>query len=152
MVNAARPKKYFTLEEANAILPLVRSIAADITTLSAELQDRRRRLAQLRSRQRPDRRDVYSEELEQADQALTEEERQVEEYARELAGLGVETEAAAEGLFAFPSLQNGREIQLCWKFGEPRVAHWHESGADRRQRRPLDTLDADFSAGLNPSP
>ena len=39
------------------------------------------------------------------------------------------------GLLDFPALRDGRTVYLCWKSGEPRVAHWHgieERFADRK--------------------
>ena len=42
----AKPKKkYFTLEEANATLPLLRAILRDVTTRFNELQTLRKKLA-----------------------------------------------------------------------------------------------------------
>lgn len=153
MGQAARTKKYFTVAEANAALPLVRAIAGDLTTLAAELRDRRKQLGRLQARRRPERGDVFSEELEQTLRDLADEENRLEEYTEELAGLGVETEAAAEGLYVFPSRQAGRDILLCWKLGEPRVAHWHAPGEGRFERRPLESAPTDdFPAGLAPPP
>jgi hypothetical protein len=40
------------------------------------------------------------------------------------------------GLLDFPSIRDGRPIYLCWKAGEPRLAHWHgtdESFVDRKR-------------------
>ncbi len=42
-----RGKKYFTEAEANATLPLVRSIVKDITELAVSLRDRHERLTRL---------------------------------------------------------------------------------------------------------
>ena len=39
------------------------------------------------------------------------------------------------GLLDFPAIREGRPIYLCWKAGEPRLAHWHgtdESFVDRK--------------------
>ena len=41
-------KKYYTVAEANATLPLVRSILRDITELAVDLQERHNRLARLK--------------------------------------------------------------------------------------------------------
>ena len=38
-------RKYFTVEQANAMLPLVRAIVKDLADLSREVIDRRERLA-----------------------------------------------------------------------------------------------------------
>ena len=40
----ARRKKYFTVTEANATLPLLRSILRDVTELARELHERHERL------------------------------------------------------------------------------------------------------------
>jgi len=33
------------------------------------------------------------------------------------------------GLVDFPSRLDGREVYLCWRFGEDEIAHWHELDA-----------------------
>ncbi len=32
----------------------------------------------------------------------------------------------AHGLVDFPAERFGREVLLCWMYGEPEVAYWHE--------------------------
>jgi hypothetical protein len=44
---------------------------------------------------------------------------------------------AETGLVDFPSQREGRVIQLCWRLGEDRVAHWHEVDAGFQARKPL---------------
>jgi hypothetical protein len=44
---------------------------------------------------------------------------------------------AETGLVDFPSLREGRAVQLCWRLGEDRVAHWHEVDAGVQARKPL---------------
>ncbi|HEV8573035.1 MAG TPA: DUF2203 domain-containing protein [Actinomycetota bacterium] len=44
---------------------------------------------------------------------------------------------AESGLVDFPSEREGRVVQLCWKLGEDRVAHWHENDAGFQARKPL---------------
>ena len=52
---ADRPKKHFTVEEANRRLPLVRAIVEDIVGLFHEVHDRKERLLKIRQSSRPDR-------------------------------------------------------------------------------------------------
>lgn len=44
------------------------------------------------------------------------------------------------GLIDFPALVNGRQVWLCWRLGEDRVAWWHEVTAGFDSRQPLETI------------
>ena len=63
------------------------------------------------------------------------------EYERELEQLGVELKDYYTGLIDFPCWMDGREVYLCWRLGEPDVAHWHEVTEGFAGRQTL--LDAD---------
>ena len=41
------------------------------------------------------------------------------------------------GLVDFPALVNGRQVCLCWRFGEHAVGWWHELDAGFPGRKPL---------------
>jgi hypothetical protein len=136
--------RIFTVEEANATLPLVRAIVSDLVELSRDVIDRRERLSQLPGNlsQLPGKpagkpHDPYEEELAQMTEDVEKDSRQLREYVEELRAVGVEPSSATEGLVDFPSVINGRKIFLCWKLGEPQVAWWHDSGDGYRQRKPL---------------
>ncbi len=44
------------------------------------------------------------------------------------------------GLVDWPALHGGREIWLCWRYGEPEVAYWHEIDGGFAGRRPVAEL------------
>ena len=132
-----KPSKLFTVEEANAALPLVRAIARDLAKLSREVIDRRQRLSQLLAGRQLDRDDPYSSELAQVEEELQKDGDRLQEYVEELRVLGVEPKNGPEGLVDFPSLMDGRIVYLCWKLDEPEVLHWHELDAGFRGRQPL---------------
>jgi len=41
------------------------------------------------------------------------------------------------GLVDFPAMRDDEPIYLCWKLGEPRVAHWHGLEEGFSARKPL---------------
>jgi hypothetical protein len=133
-----RGKKYFSPAEANATLPLVRSIVKDITELAASLRDRHERLTRLGG----DRRglgEAYQEELHTLQEELERAQEQMKDYVEELHALGVELKDFYTGLVDFPAWMNGHEVYLCWRQGEPEVAHWHELDAGFAGRQKLRT-------------
>lgn len=144
--------KLFTLEQANAMLPLVKAIVQDFADLSREVIDRRERLAHLLAGRDRDNDDPYQAELAQIEEELKNDDRRLLEYAQELYDLGVEPKNGPEGLVDFRALMDGRVVYLCWKLGEPRIAHWHEleTGFAGRQRLP-DDADMSSPAGTNAS-
>lgn len=45
-----------------------------------------------------------------------------------------------EGLVDFYSLFEGREILLCWKYGEEKIEYWHEIDNGFMGRKPINIL------------
>ena len=52
--------------------------------------------------------------------------------------IGCIVKSIDEGLVDFPHVREGREVYLCWKYGEPDIAYWHEVDAGFAGRTPLD--------------
>ena len=44
------------------------------------------------------------------------------------------------GLLDFPALKDGREVYLCWQYGEEDIAFWHEVEAGYAGRQPIDSF------------
>lgn len=130
-------KKYFSVVEANSTLPLVRVIVQDITRLAHELRDRHERLNRVGQSDRFRLSEAHEEELRLVREELERGQEKMEEYLRELSQLGVEMKDPFTGLIDFPSLMNGRAVYLCWRLGEPEVAHWHELEAGFAGRQKL---------------
>jgi hypothetical protein len=51
--------------------------------------------------------------------------------------MGGVTKDIALGLVDFLHLRDGREVHLCWKFGETAVRYWHGLDEGYASRRPL---------------
>jgi hypothetical protein len=124
--------KLFTVDEANALLPSVRS-------LLQKIQRSRRRLATY-SREAK----LAAEEAEQGGGGIANGvqyaailSRLTEEMA-ELDALGVQLKDFERGLVDFPSLRDGRVVLLCWQLGEgDELEWWHDMDAGFAGRTPL---------------
>lgn len=133
-----KTRRYYTVDEANHALPLVRVIVADIVSKYAEVKERKERLDRIR---RPNSRrggeDLYSEEIAQVEADLERDLETLQGFIDELTGLGIEMKDLSRGLVDFYSLMDGREVYLCWLLGEDEVAHWHELEAGFAGRQSL---------------
>lgn len=133
----AQFERTFTVEDANATLPLVRAICRDLSTLSHEVIERKERLSVLLAGRDENRDDLYRQELVQIEEELKRDTARIEEYVQELRDLGVESKDGIEGLVGFPSMMDGRVVFLSWKLDETEVLHWHEIEEDFSGRQPL---------------
>lgn len=139
-----KPAKLFTVDEANAMLPLVGAITKDLFALYQEVLERQDRLQHLTSgRDNDQRSDPYIDEIAEMERELEQDREKLRNYVNELMELGVEPKGPAEGLVDFPAMMDGRIVYLCWKLGELEVMHWHEidSGFAGRQSLTAAAID-----------
>jgi hypothetical protein len=139
--------RFFTVDQANAMLPLVRAIVRDWSELANELIERQERLSALSlgdqalnhpSLDKHDyATDYYTAELRQMRADLAKDTERLTEFVVELRKLGVEPGDAPLGIVDFPSLDQDRPVRLCWKLDEPAVQYWHEPSAGFAGRQPL---------------
>ncbi|MDE3151362.1 MAG: DUF2203 domain-containing protein [Gemmatimonadota bacterium] len=126
--------KQFTVDQANATLPLVRKIVADVVRVHASWREKILELDLAASSAQAERDRGETERLEREVQALA---REISGFQRELDSLGIELKDPRLGLVDFPSELNGRRILLCWRLGEPEVQFWHEVDGGYAGRQPL---------------
>jgi hypothetical protein len=138
MTSAKVPtQKLFTPDQANAMLPLVRAIASDLSSLYIDLVERQQRLDHLTSGRQRGANDVYSDELRHMEDELERDKQKLRDLVDELQQLGVQCKDPARGLIDFPCAMDGRTVLLCWKLDEPEVLFWHELDAGFAGRQPL---------------
>jgi hypothetical protein len=129
-VRPPRPKRRFTLSQANSALPLVRRIVGDIVKthgLVLRLQ------AEMESAGNA--RDQASTQT-QLDASVG----KLEDYVDELGEVGCELKDYEVGLIDFVGRHQGRDVYLCWKLGEEQVGYWHEINAGYAGRQPVASL------------
>jgi hypothetical protein len=52
--------------------------------------------------------------------------------------MGIEVKDLTTGLIDFVGLRDGREVYLCWKYGEDNIQFWHEIDAGFSGRQLID--------------
>jgi hypothetical protein len=129
--------KTFTIEQANRTLPLVRRIVQDIVDHYARWQELVKALDVVAASPAPD--TVRIDRLQRDVQSAA---RTIDAFVRELTDLGVEMKGFDVGLVDFPGEMGGHPVYLCWRLGEPAVAHWHERDAGFAGRQPLAPIAA----------
>ncbi len=128
--------RLFTLEEANELIPTLSESLRDLQAKRDELQTRRRELAALEVRARSDGREM-ADAVTRARKALDDLMAEMNDGIDRITALGCELKDLAHGLIDFPALRDGRQIYLCWRLGEERVAFWHDTESGFAGRQPL---------------
>lgn len=126
--------QYFTVEQANKTLPLVRKIVEDVVRQHKRWRETILELDLVASTARADDPRDRADELERQALALA---RELDGYQRELEELGIQLKDRRLGLVDYPSDMGGRTVLLCWRLGEPEVQFWHEIDAGYAGRQPL---------------
>lgn len=124
-------KIYFSLEEANSMVPKLLEDIPKIKKLTTALQKDFPDVQKARDKARFNGGSVEGPLYLQA--AL-----KVNELIRELEAKGCVLKGVEDGLVDFLSIREGREVYLCWKIPEERITHWHDIHAGFSGRKPID--------------
>ena len=125
--------KYFTVEQANNTLPLVKRVVADILKDYGVWRDLMRQFELLSAGATGE--TGESEEQIALRTQVDDAAYRINSYMDELAQIGCVFKGFEQGLVDFHSKRDNRDVLLCWKHGEQAVEHWHEleGGFDGRQ-------------------
>jgi hypothetical protein len=126
--------KYFTLAEANNALPFVKKVVSDILGSYTEWENRVRNYELLVG---SDGSITEPEGHIEARESVEEIARDISAYIQELVQVGCVLKGFDNGLVDFYSKMDGRDVLLCWKFGEDAVANWHEIDGGFAGRQPI---------------
>jgi hypothetical protein len=127
--------RYFGVEEANRLVPLLNRI---FDRVRPWVEQARKHAAELELLQRQGTRDAHTERLrEQHDDLLG----KIRSELSQLEEMGIEVKAA-DGLVDFHAQLGGRTVYLCWRYGEKAVSHWHDLNTGFTGRRPIDEPNA----------
>jgi hypothetical protein len=128
--------RYFTIEEATGLLPRLTEILLAMQARKRELDRLRQELAEAAA-QAAGNGHLQERDLAQKRDAVEQAASTLSDMARQIADLGCELKGIDQGLIDFRAMREGREVYLCWRLGEGRIAFWHEVEAGFAGRQPL---------------
>jgi hypothetical protein len=121
---------YFTLQEANNALTIIRPLMDEIQAIRQEILARQPEVWPVVERS------AGNGGSQAASQMVREFER-LDALVHQVQATGALFKDINLGLLDFSALKDGREVYLCWKYGEEDIAFWHEIEAGYAGRQPI---------------
>jgi len=124
--------KYFSVEEAEALIPELERIFDTVAELAAKAQAKAEAVDRLERAKKADPSQLAIEQSQL--QFLTQ---AANEQLQSIVDLGAVPKGLEPALVDFPARVEGREAYLCWKLGEKAITHYHGVEEGFGGRKPL---------------
>ena len=131
--------KYFSRREAEELLPVIGGCLGEALEHKKKIEERDEVLSRAAARIMALGGSIPP--LEELSVKRTEREGSVAELQKavgQIQEMGCVVKDLEMGLIDFPSLRDGEEVYLCWKFGEKRIRFYHGIHEGFAGRKPLD--------------
>ena len=131
-------ERYFTVADVEALIPDLSRIMKPVMSAHAEVSATQERMQAEQQRIALAGGGVLDRRAWRADKDKIE--RLTGEIRRglgEIVELGGAPKDLGLGLVDFPHLRDGREVNLCWRYGEREIRHWHGLDEGYAGRKPL---------------
>jgi hypothetical protein len=137
----------FSFHSANAMLPLVRSIAKDVYQLLKTIGDTKERLSAISITKPASSRapnfsnpkiTPYAREVQSIVQSVDTKQARLDDCVKELEDLNLVAPDVDRPFVDFPAIYDDKDVCLCWKIGEDKILHWHLPEEPCSARRPVD--------------
>ena len=125
--------RYFTLQEANQALTVIRPLVDEIQAIRQEILARQPEVWPVVERS-------AGNGGSQAASELIKEFERLDVLVHQIQESGALFKDINLGLLDFPALKEGREVYLCWKYGEGDIAFWHEIEEGYAGRQPIESF------------
>ena len=132
-------QKTFTLDEAQRLLPVLKSLLTRAMQSKARIEQNEHELQKVRYRIMLtggillDVTAMARQKAEQ-DKALQE----IKDAMAEIGAIGVQVKDLDIGLLDFPCVVENEIVLLCWKHGEEKIEFWHSVEEGFAGRKPID--------------
>ncbi len=123
--------RYFSVQEANALLPRLRELLTDLQRMRAVIVEAQPEFVPVLEAS-------VTNGGSQAASAMFLRFGQVETLVEEIRGMGCQLKDVQTGLVDFLHRRSdGRIVLLCWRLGEDEIGYWHDLDSGFQGRQPL---------------
>jgi len=111
--------RVFTIQEADAALSIIRPLLAEMLKIRQEILDAQPEIWPVVEK-------AAGNGGSKAANLLEQQFKRLDELIHQLQSSGAILKDINIGLVDFLSMRDGREIYLCWQYGEEEIRYWHE--------------------------
>jgi hypothetical protein len=122
--------RYFSLEQARAVLEIIRPLVGEILEIRQSILKRQPEVWPVLAKAAGNGGSKVASEIAQEFARL-------DQNVRQILATGALLKDVNMGLVDFPAWLDDREVYLCWKYGEEDIQFWHEVDGGFTGRRPL---------------
>lgn len=130
-------RKYFTLEEANQMLPTVDQELKTLQELKRKFEEKYLELRRQKENNRHGPIEVDSDPFFILETELEFLQIEARNHIQGFHRNGVELKDIDIGLVDFPALIDGEEVLLCWRQGEEQISFYHNRNDGYAGRKPI---------------
>jgi len=125
--------KFFTLEQANQSLEIIRPWVQEIQDIRGQILDHQPEIWSVMEKSAGNGGNPTLSRMVPTFDRL-------DVLIHQIQDLGVLIKDVNAGLLDFPALRDDQEVYLCWKYGEQDIQFWHEIEAGFAGRQPISTF------------
>ena len=122
--------QYFTLQEANEALNIIRPLMDEVQLI-------RQKILENQPEAWPAIEKSAGNGGNRALSNLVQDFEKLDALVHQIQDTGAQIKDINTGLLDFSALKNGREVYLCWQHGEDDIQYWHEIEAGFAGRQPI---------------
>lgn len=122
--------RYFTVQQANELLPTLEPLVGELLERRARVVATRKELGEVMD-------DLHKNVGGRVHSEMVQDFMVIEQLVARIQSYGCVLKDMNSGLLDFLAKREGREIYLCWRYGEPRVAFYHELHTGFNGRQPV---------------
>lgn len=122
--------EYFSLEKANEVLVEIRPMIAELLELRGEILEKQPQAWPVIEKSAGNGGGKIASDLVRSFN-------RIDVLVRAITATGAILKDVNSGLVDFLAVRDGREVYLCWRFGEPEIQYWHDIEAGFAGRQPI---------------